>query len=82
MWWAYTRGGGLYSGGLIVGGLRELIIYVSQRLFINLVVSPSRVYCIFTKSTNSNFQFTLLFESRGIGDFPKTLLLVSWAKIQ
>ena len=22
MWWAYTRGGGLYSGGLIVGGLR------------------------------------------------------------
>jgi hypothetical protein len=22
MWWAYTQGGGLYSGGLIVGGLR------------------------------------------------------------
>ena len=43
--------------------------------------SPSRVYCIFAKSTNSNFQFTLLFES-WIGDFPKTLLLVSWAKIQ
>jgi hypothetical protein len=36
----------------------------------------------FAKSTNSNFQFTLLFESR-IGDFStKTLLLVSWAKIQ
>jgi hypothetical protein len=34
--------------------------------------SPSRVYCIFAKSTNSNFQFTLLFESR-IGNFPKTL---------
>jgi hypothetical protein len=39
------------------------------------------VYCIFAKSTNSNFQFTLLFESL-IGNFPKTLLLVSWAKIQ
>ena len=36
------------------------------------------MYCIFAKSTNSNFQFTLLFESR-IGNFPKTLLL---AKIQ
>ena len=23
MWWAYTRGG-LYSGGLIVGGLRYM----------------------------------------------------------
>jgi hypothetical protein len=22
MWWAYTRGGGLYSGGLVVGGLQ------------------------------------------------------------
>jgi hypothetical protein len=43
--------------------------------------SPSRMYCIFAKSTNRNFQFTLLFESR-IGKFPKTLLLVSWAKIQ
>jgi hypothetical protein len=65
--------------------------------------SPSRVYCIFAKSTNSNFptssaghtarneyarsqvwgnsQFTLLFESR-IGNFLKTLLLVSWEKIQ
>jgi hypothetical protein len=43
--------------------------------------SPSFVYCIFAKSTNSNFQFTLLFESR-IGNFPKTLLLVNWAKIQ
>ena len=32
-------------------------------------------------STNSNFQFTLLFES-WIGNFHKTLLLVSWAKIQ
>jgi hypothetical protein len=39
------------------------------------------VYCIFAKSANSNFQFTLLFESR-IGNFPKTLLLVSRAKIQ
>ena len=28
MWWAYTRGGGLYSGGLIVGGLR----YVNGKL--------------------------------------------------
>jgi hypothetical protein len=44
-------------------------------------LSPSRVYCILAKSTNSNFQFTLLFESR-IGNFPKALLLVSWAKIQ
>jgi hypothetical protein len=43
--------------------------------------SPSRVYCIFAKFTNSNFQFTLLFESR-IGNFPETLPLVSWAKIQ
>jgi hypothetical protein len=43
--------------------------------------SPSRVYCIFAKSTNRNFQLTLLFESR-IGNFLKTLLLVSWAKIQ
>jgi hypothetical protein len=43
--------------------------------------SPSRVYCIFAKSTKSNFQFTL-FESHRTGDFPKTLLLVSWAKIQ
>jgi hypothetical protein len=43
--------------------------------------SPSRAYCIFAKSTNSNFPFTLLFESQ-IGNFPKTLLLVSWAKIQ
>ena len=43
-------------------------------------LSPSRVYCIFTKS-NSNFQYTLLFESQ-IGNFPKTLLLVSWEKIQ
>jgi hypothetical protein len=32
-------------------------------------------------STNRNFQFTLLFES-WIGNFPKTLLLVSRAKIQ
>ena len=38
------------------------------------------VYCIFAKSTNSNSQFTLLFESR-IGNLSKTLLLVSWAKI-
>ena len=30
MWWAYTRGG-LYSGGLIVGGLRyPLQVYVPQ----------------------------------------------------
>ena len=43
--------------------------------------SPSRVYCIFAKSTNSNFQLPLLFESR-IGNFPKTLLLDSLAKIQ
>ena len=43
--------------------------------------SPSRAYCILAKSTNSNFQFTLLFESP-IGSFPKTLLLVRWAKIQ
>jgi hypothetical protein len=43
--------------------------------------SPSRVYCIVAKFTNSNFQFTLLFESR-IGNFSKTLLSVSWAKIQ
>jgi hypothetical protein len=24
MWWAYILGGGLYSGGFIVGGLRYL----------------------------------------------------------
>ena len=47
----------------------------------NYGLSPSRVYCICAKSTNSNFQFTLLFESR-IGNFPKTLLLVSSTKIQ
>jgi hypothetical protein len=41
--------------------------------------SPSRVCCIFAKSTNSNFQYTLLFESR-IGNFPKTLLLVKYVK--
>jgi hypothetical protein len=29
------------------------------------------VYCVLAKSTNSNFQLTLLFESR-IGNFPKT----------
>ena len=33
------------------------------------------------KSDPSRVQFTLSFESR-IGNFPKTLLLVSWAKIQ
>jgi hypothetical protein len=36
----------------------ELIIYVSQRLFLNLVLSPSRVYCIFAKSTNRSFSLT------------------------
>ena len=45
------------------------------------VPSPFHVYYIFAMSTNSNFQFTLLFES-SIGNFPKTLLLVSRAKIQ
>jgi hypothetical protein len=40
-----------------------------------------RVYYSFAMSTNSNFQFTLLFES-WVGNFPKTLLLVSQAKIQ
>jgi hypothetical protein len=35
--------------------------------------SPSRVYCISAKSTNSNFQFPYC---------SKTLLLVSWVKIQ
>jgi hypothetical protein len=41
-----------------------------------------RVYCIYAKSTNSNFQFPLLFEAR-IGNCPKTLLLVGCgAKLQ
>ena len=35
----------------------------------------SHVCIIFAKSTNSNFQFNLLFESR-IGNFPKTLLVL------
>jgi hypothetical protein len=39
------------------------------------------VYCIFAKSTNSNFQFSLLFKS-WVGNFPKTLLLVSWEKVR
>jgi hypothetical protein len=47
-------------------------------MFINLVISPSHVYCIFTKSTNSNFPIVRVTDS----DFPKTLLLVSWARIQ
>ena len=45
------------------------------------IPSSSRVYYIFAMSTNSNFQFTLLFES-WIGNSPITLLLVSRAKIQ
>jgi hypothetical protein len=53
------------------------MIHVSQRLFINLILH--RAYRIFAKSTSSNFQFTLLFESR-IGNVPKTLLWVIWAK--
>ena len=48
------------------------------------MVLHRHVYCICAKSTNNNSQFskfTLLFESR-IGNFLKTLLLASWAKIQ
>jgi hypothetical protein len=53
-------------------------MYVSQRLFINLAFH--RHMCIVFLS-NPLFQFTLLSESRTV-NFPKTLLLVSWAKIQ
>jgi hypothetical protein len=56
----------------------QLIIDVGQRLFINLVLH--RRMCIVPLPTPP-IQFTLLFESR-IGNFPKTLLLVSLAKIQ
>ena len=44
----------------------------------------SRVYCIFAKSSNSNFQFTLLAIVQVMDRYniSKTLLLVSWAKIQ
>jgi hypothetical protein len=42
--------------------------------------SQSCAYCIFAKSSNSNFQFTLLFES-WIGNFPKTLLMVTHIKM-
>jgi hypothetical protein len=52
-------------------------MYVSHKY----IPSPSHVYYIFGMSTNSNFQCTLLFGSC-IGNFPKTLLLVSRAKIQ
>ena len=40
--------------------------------------APSRVYCIMQ---NPPTAISLVFESR-IDNFPKTLLLVSWAKIQ
>ena len=40
------------------------------------------MYCIFAISTNSNFQLPYCSSHRSIGNFPKTLLLVSWAKIQ
>ena len=53
----------------------KLIIYVSQRLFINLVVQ--RHACIVFLPNPP----IAMFESR-IGNFPKTLLLVSWEKIQ
>ena len=51
------------------------LIYVSQRLFINLVVQ--RHACIVFLPNPP----IAMFESR-IGNFPKTLLLVSWEKIQ
>ena len=66
------------------GGQLPPVSYAYESTFIHKSgPSPSRarVYCIFAESTNSNFQFTLLFESR-IGNFSKTLLLVSWAKTQ
>jgi hypothetical protein len=28
MWWAYTRGGGLIFGGLIVGGLQYMYGFI------------------------------------------------------
>jgi hypothetical protein len=41
----------------------------------------NRSYCNFDKPTNSNTRVTQLLKSR-IANFPKTLLLVDWAKIQ
>ena len=31
MWWAYTRGGLYSGGGLIVGGLRYRILYITLK---------------------------------------------------
>jgi hypothetical protein len=53
-------------------------LYVSHRLIINLVLHR-HVCLVFLP--NPSIAISLLFESR-IGNFPKTFLLVSWAKIQ
>jgi hypothetical protein len=58
----------------------ELLICVSQRLFINMVLHR-HVCIVFLPNPPMQFPVSLLFELR-IGDFPKTLLLVSWVKIQ
>jgi hypothetical protein len=58
--------------------------FVFRSLFLTQATFPS-VWIRPSKHGNHKvivyFQFTLLFESR-IGNFPKTLLLVSWARIQ
>jgi hypothetical protein len=55
-------------------------MYVGQRLFINFVLHR-QVRIVFLP--NPPTAISLLFESRiYAGNFPKTLLLVSWAKIQ
>jgi hypothetical protein len=44
MWWAYTWGG-LYSGGLIVGGLRYTKSLVSNTLFkVSVLATSSRFF--------------------------------------
>ena len=58
------------------------IIYVSQRLFINLVLSPSRAYCIFTQLTNSNVLGKLPVRDLNNRINWKLLLVDNLAKVQ
>ena len=66
MWWAYTRGGGLYSGGLIVGGLRYINTsgnWKNEKLYGNTtpegrsVFTQFRVFPIFTSVDITVYQY-------------------------
>ena len=59
----------------------QLIIYVSQRLFINLILHR-HVRIVFLPSPPIVISNLPYCSSQRIGNFPKTLLLVSWAEIQ